>query len=107
MWGQENIGGKKMHIEIYRYTFKDSVPAEEIEGTMLLSFVASESLHGQARVRLDASYCFEADKRVCVVDATTNVGQDLCSLFTGFCIREFGEDSFKVARVSDQKNSAP
>lgn len=87
--------------EVQRYAFKRTVPAREIEETFLLSVLAAEGLHGQARVRLDAGYYFDPKKRVCVVDAGSDVGRDICRIFTGFAIREFGETSFKVTRASD------
>lgn len=85
--------------EIYRYTFGPSVPPGEVEETLLLAVLAAESLHGTSRVRLDASYCFDAEKRACVIDAGTDVGRDICRMFTGFAIREFGEDAFQVRRA--------
>ena len=88
-----------MNGEIYRYQFSEDVPAHEIEATLQLAILAAESLHGQSRVRLDASYCMDANKRTCVVNAGTEVGRDIVRIFTGFAIREFGEESFKVRRV--------
>ncbi|MCP4594527.1 MAG: hypothetical protein GY842_27665 [bacterium] len=88
-----------MSREIYRYGFSPSVPPDEIEGTLLLAVLATESLHGESHVRLDASYCFDADMRSCVIDAGTDVGRDICRMFTGFATREYGERSFSVRRV--------
>jgi len=88
-----------MSREVYRYTFGAAVPPGEVEETLLLAVLAAESLHGESRVRLDASYCFDAEKRTCVIDAGTDVGRDICRMFTGFSIREFGEDAFKVRRA--------
>lgn len=88
-----------MNREIYRYTFGPDVPADEIEDTLHLAVLAAECLHGQSRVRLDASYCMDTDKRACVIDATSDVGRDISRMFTGFAIREYGERSFSVRRV--------
>lgn len=88
-----------MNRDVYRYAFGPSVPPGNIEETLLLAVLAAESLHGESRVRLDASYCFDAEKRTCVIDAGTDVGRDICRMFTGFSIREFGEDAFKVRRA--------
>lgn len=89
--------------DIYRYIFTADVPMEEIEASLLLAVVATESLHGESQVRLDAAHAIDADKRSCVVDASTAVGRDLNRLFLGFVRREFGEDAFAVERV----NAAP
>jgi hypothetical protein len=84
---------------LYRYTFAPDVALDEVEGTLHLAVLATESLHGEAQVRLDAARCFDADRRACVIDAGTAVGRDLSRLFTGFLCREFGEDAFRVERV--------
>ena len=88
-----------MPKEIYRYQFSESVSLRDIEETLLLAVLAAESLHGQSGVRLDAAYHLEDAKRACVIDAGTDVGRDINRIFTGFAIREFGEDSFRVERV--------
>lgn len=88
-----------MTREVYRYQFAPESPAQEIEDTLHLAVLAAECLHGQSRVRLDASYCMDSNKRACVIDAGTDVGRDIVRIFTGFTIREFGEEAFKVRRV--------
>ena len=50
-------------------------------------------------VRLDASFCLDPTKRTCVVDGATEVGQAIARIFTGFLIREFGEEDFRVERI--------
>ena len=88
-----------MNREIHRYEFEATVPADEIESTLLLAVLAVEGLHGTSRVRLDAKYSVDTDKHACVVDADTVVGQDISRIFTGYAIREFGEAAFTVSRV--------
>ena len=89
-----------MHQGIYRYTFNTETTPEEIECTLLLSVVAAEALHGEAQVRLDAFYSLDRKQKLCDIDATTKVGQDLNRLFVGFISREFGTDAFVVSRSS-------
>ena len=96
-----------MSAEIYRYQFATGVPARDIEETLHLAVLAAECLHGEARVRLDASYCMDADKRACVIDGGTEVGRDTCRIFTGFAMKEFGQDAFKVERLSGSERSCP
>ena len=88
-----------MSGDIYRYEFVQEVRPREIEETLHLAVLAAECLHGQSRVRLEASYCMDEEKRACVVDAGTEAGQDIVRIFTGFAIKEFGEKTFKVRRV--------
>jgi hypothetical protein len=89
-----------MTKEVYRYTFESDVPLEDLETSLLLAVLSTESLHGEAQVRLDAAHFFDPDQRACVIDATTPVGRDINRLFVGFVRREFGEDSFRVERVN-------
>ena len=90
-----------MAKDIYRYTFGPMARMQDVEEALLLAVLAVESLHGQSRVRMDASYCVDAEKRAAVIDASTPVGRDLCRIFTGFAIREFGEAAVKVRRIGE------
>jgi hypothetical protein len=90
-----------MHREVYRYNFAPEVPLEDIEGALLLSILGVESLHGESQARLDVGHIFDPVKRLCVIDAGTDVGKDLNRLFVGFVRRELGEDAFRVERVAD------
>lgn len=90
-----------MASDIYRYNFVPDVPIEEVEATLLLAVMATESLHGAAQTRLDAIYRLDPTKRACAIDAGTPVGRDLNRLFTGFLVREFGRDSFEAERLEN------
>lgn len=96
-----------MTKDIYRYGFPADVPVAEIEASLLLSVLATESLHGEAQVRLDAAHYLDVDQRACVIDAGTSVGRDLNRLFVGFLRREFGEDAFTVERVDSVPQHEP
>ncbi|TET32866.1 MAG: hypothetical protein E3J72_18730 [Planctomycetota bacterium] len=88
-----------MSAKLYRYQFEPEIQAQEVEETLHLAVLAAECLHGQSRVRLDASYFMDTEKRICVINAGTDVGRDIVRIFTGFAIREFGETAFTVRRV--------
>jgi hypothetical protein len=88
-----------MSPEIFHYTFDPSVSADELEATLLLTILAAESLHGATQLRLYAAHAFDADRRVCVIDARSDVGRDINRIFAGFVQREFGADMFRVERV--------
>lgn len=96
-----------MSADVYRYRFASSVSFEEVEASLVLALLATESLHGQSQVRLDAAHAVDADKRSCVIDASTAVGRDLNRLFAGFVTREFGADSFEVERVNQLPQQHP
>lgn len=88
-----------MSKELYRYTFTAIVPWEDIEASLVLAVMATESLHGESQVSLDLAHFFDKEGRACVIDAGTAVGRDFSRLFVGFLRREFGDDSFRVDRV--------
>jgi hypothetical protein len=90
-----------MTKKIYHYTFSLKVPIEEIESSLVLAILTTESLHGETQTRLDVSHYLDTTKRTCVIDAGTPVGRDLNRLFTGFVGREFGPDAFSVNRVKE------
>lgn len=88
-----------MKKDTVRYTFSQSVSMREAEETLLLAVLAVESLFGESTVRLDASFSIDSARRVCVIDANTDVGRAICRVFTGFVSREFGSDAFEIHRV--------
>ncbi len=88
-----------MNREVRRYSFQASVPADEIEQTLLLAVLAAEGLHGPSRVRLDATHFVDPAKHACVIDSGSDVGRDICRAFTGFAIRAFGDAAFSVSRA--------
>ena len=96
-----------MTRDLYRYTFVGVVPREDIQASLLLAIWATESLHGEAQVRLDAAHYFDPDRRACVIDAATPVGRDINRLFVGFLRREFGDDCFRVERISHPTHPSP
>ena len=96
-----------MNRELYRYNFNAEVPLHDIEDSLLLAVLATESLHGRALVRLDASFCLDGARRSCVVDAATDVGRAIARIFTGFLTREFGEEAFKVERIAAEPPISP
>ncbi len=88
-----------MNQDIYKYEFSFDIPIHEVERSLALSVLTTESLHGRTQVRLDASFYFDKQKRACIVDAGTEVGRHIARIFTGYLTREFGEEAFKVKRI--------
>lgn len=86
----------------HRYVFKPSIPITAVESSLILALWSCESLHGEARVQLEAFYEFQPDGRHLVIDSGTVVGQDLNKLFTGLMQREFGHAAFAVVRQLDE-----
>jgi len=48
---------------------------------------------------MEASYGVDAEKHICVIDATTRVGLDICRIFTGYATREYGHKAFIIQRA--------
>ncbi|QDU28953.1 hypothetical protein ETAA8_40590 [Anatilimnocola aggregata] len=94
-------------MNIYRYRFNESVPAEEIEAAILLAIWGCEALHGESQTRLDAAHFFDLESKTCIIDAGTDVGRDFCRLFVNFVRRECGDDSFEVERATTADALAP
>lgn len=85
--------------DLYRYEFQNNIEPVEIEAALLLSMLETESLHGEVQTLLDLSHYFDAEARICVIDASSDVGNHFNKLFAGFLRREFGTESFKVERI--------
>jgi hypothetical protein len=95
-----------MTKQLYRYTFTAEATIEEVEASLLLAVMATESLHGESQTRLDVAHFLDSTKRACVIDAGTQVGRDFNRLFIGFIRREFGEDAFCVERIESKSEAA-
>ena len=89
-----------MNQDVYRYRFGESMVLREAEESLLLAVLAVESLYGRSPVRLDAAFCLDREKRSCVVDAGSEVGRAIARIFTGFLTRQFGEEAFRVERLT-------
>jgi len=92
---------------VYRFQFKDEVPSKDIEEHLFWAVFNAESVYGKPKVRLDASFLFDRDKKVCVIDKTTEVGQHIAQLFTSLITREFGEEAFRVERLEKPSPESP
>lgn len=79
-----------------RYSFAPTVPADELESTLVIAVLAAEALHGPARVRFGAPHAFDADARTVTLAARGRAARDLNVLFAGFAEREFGPRAFVV-----------
>lgn len=83
---------------VYRYSFKRHLAMDDVQDSLTLAVLGAEQLHGRAKMRLDASFRLDRQRRTCTIDGSNQVGQDVARLFAGFLTREFGERSFQVRR---------
>lgn len=90
---------------VYRFKFKENIPVKEIEDSLFWAVFNAESLYGKTKVRLDASFLFDRERSVCVIDKSTEVGQHIAQIFTSLISHEFGEDAFKVERLPTKEKT--
>ena len=95
-----------MEREIYRYRFGDGIPTSEAEESLMLAVLAAESIHGRSALRLAGAFLFDAEKRSCVIDGSTEIGRHIASIFTGFLGKQFGDEAFKVERVKKKEGDS-
>lgn len=88
-----------MNNDIYRFQFDQNCAARDVLDTLQLAILATECLHGESQVQLDAAYCTDSAANTYVIDARTSVGRDLVLLFIGFALREYGEKAVSVTRT--------
>lgn len=87
----------------YRYDFKRHIDLDDIQDTLTLAILGAENLHGRARLRLDGWWRLDRQRRRCMIDASTQVGQDIARLFTGYLAGEFVENAFQVRPQLDSQ----
>lgn len=88
-----------MSREVYRYTFDASVDLNQVESSLVLAIMSTESLHGESQAKLDIQHLLDHEQRRCVIDAGTPSGRDLNLLLVGYLRREFGAKVFRVERM--------
>jgi hypothetical protein len=92
-----------MRAAVYRYDFKPDVPMDEVEASIVLALMATESLHGECDVQLASPHFLDAARHACIVDATTALGGDFNRVLLGFLRREFGQGAFRVHAVDQAR----
>jgi hypothetical protein len=92
----------KTRAASYCYRFRARLKMADVKETLLLAAMAAESLHGRSGVHLDGSFHLDEGARTCTIDASTEVGQDIARIFTGYLTKEFGEGAFHVARLCEE-----
>ncbi|WP_020473432.1 hypothetical protein [Zavarzinella formosa] len=94
-------GGRGFIIsaQTYRYRFAGGVEGGAIAETLLLTVIATRSLHGSGEMALDVRHRFNPATRECVVEAGTPAGLDFNRILAGFLESEFGGEAFEVERI--------
>ncbi len=90
----------------YQFRFDPTLSIDDLRGTLRLSILATEAIHGAADVALDAAHQLDIKNRVCRIDGSTAAGRDLVRLFATFVRREFGANAVRFERVRPSRQSA-
>ncbi len=90
----------------YQYCFKRHLDINDVQDTLTLAILGAENLHGRSRLRLGGWWRLDRQRRTCLIDASTPVGEDIAKLFTGYLGKEFGETAFSVRRPVQQAKAA-
>ena len=84
---------------VCRFKFPEELDRESIETQLALAIISAESTFGQPKVRISAAYCVSRENSQVAIDVSTEVGEHIAQVFTGFMTRQLGEDKFTVDRV--------
>jgi len=84
--------------------YKFSVPKGRANGDILqailtLAIRETELIYGRAKLKLETDYKLDRKRPACLIEGGTECGEHLAKLMSGFLIKQFGENGFRVARL--------
>lgn len=80
---------------VYKFTFDDSIAMDDVERILALSTIPVESIHGESAMLIDGRFAVNKRRRTCLIDAESQLGNNLARVFAGFLnVRAGG--SFRV-----------
>lgn len=80
----------------YKFTLAQEIEGRDIRTWLFLAIKAAESIHGETSLKLGFSFCLNPKRRVCFVDAGTEIGSVIAKVFAGFLSVAYGDSSFMV-----------
>jgi len=87
-----------MPQETVQFRFGSGISMREVKGTLQLARLAAESLHGEERMRLEATYAIDDAANIVEIDIDSEVGRTLAIVFAGYVRREFGDGAVHMER---------
>jgi hypothetical protein len=96
-----------MPRNVYRFEFDPDIDPTDIRSSLLLARWGTEALFGVSVIFLEASAYYSAENRFCVIDISSEPGECLARLFTGYLLREFDEHQFRVTREEIRRPACP
>ncbi|MCW5775966.1 MAG: hypothetical protein KIS87_05975 [Phycisphaeraceae bacterium] len=90
----------------FRFQFTPDVNLAEADGTLRLSLLATEGLHGEARVRTEVTFAVDPVRAEIRVAGGGIVTEHVVQIYTALLTHEFGREAFTVRRDSRQPAAA-
>ncbi len=90
----------------YRFQFTRDVNLAEADGTLRLSLLAAEGLHGEARVRTEVTFAVDPVRAEICVAGGGIVTENVVQIYTSLLTHEFGREAFTVRRDSRRPAAA-
>ena len=85
---------------LHRFTLPKGIARATIEKIVAEAVFVAECLHGPAKVRLGMSYYIAPGRPQCVIDTSTEIGEQVAQLVAGLMARQLGETAFRVERIA-------
>ena len=84
----------------FHFQFTADVDLAEAEGTLRLSLLAAEGLHGEAKVRTEVTFTVDPVRAEIRVAGSGVVTENVVQIYTALLTHEFGREAFTVRRNS-------
>lgn len=88
---------------IYKFSVpKGRANVDILQAILTLAVKETEIIYGRAKLKLETDYKLELKRPACLIEGGTECGEHLAKLMSGFLIKQFGENGFRVARLTKQ-----
>ncbi|MCX5784566.1 MAG: hypothetical protein NTX59_02660 [Elusimicrobia bacterium] len=87
---------------IYKFTVPKRGSAEILKAILTLAVRETEIIYGRAKLKLETDYKLPPNRPACLIEGGTECGEHLAKLMSGFLIKQFGENGFRVDRLTKQ-----
>lgn len=86
--------------KVCKFTFRNGIGRDLIEAAIASAVFSAECVFGKPRVKVSGiAYYLAGNGHLCVIDISTEVGQHVAQVFTGFMMNALGEEKFQVRRI--------
>lgn len=85
---------------LMRFSFSEPADLQTVEHDMSMALLVAEFLCGKPRVRLEAGYAVGVGDGSFTLEVSGPAGETAAQVFAGFCAVRFGEEGYRVDRLS-------